>query len=158
PLVAAAPATLAAAAGPGLALAAGAGGPVAALAAAAEHLHLVGDDLGDVALLAVLAGELVVADRALDVDLAALAQVLAGDLAELAEQLDAVPFGALLDIALAVLAHAGGGQAERGHGHAALGVFHVGVIAQVAHQDDLVHASGHCFASFGNRLSSGRLG
>src|SRR5690606_9920551 len=147
PLVTAtAAATRFAAAGAGRAIAAtGAHRPVPALAATAEHLHLVGDDLGDVALLAVLAGELVVADRAFDVDLAALAQVLAGDLAELAEQLDAVPFGALLGVAVTVLAHAGGGQAERGHGHAALGVLHVGVIAQVAHQDDLVHASGHCF-------------
>src|SRR5690606_28711736 len=51
--------------------------------AATEHLHLVGDDLGDVALLAILAGELVVADRAFDVALRTLAQVLAGDFAEL---------------------------------------------------------------------------
>src|SRR5690606_38028343 len=76
--------------------------------AATEHLHLVGDDLGDVALLAILAGELVVADRAFDVALRTLAQVLAGDLAELAEELHPVPLGAFLLVAVAVLAHAGG--------------------------------------------------
>src|SRR5690606_36853731 len=91
-------------------------------AAATEHLHLIGDDVGEVFFHAVLAGVLVVADRAFDLDLATLAQVLAGDLAELAEQLHPVPFGALLGDALAVLAHAGGGEAEGGHGHAALGV------------------------------------
>src|SRR5690349_13308511 len=48
---------------------------------AAQHLHLVGDDVGGVLLLTVLAGVLVVADRALDVHRAALAQVFAGDLA-----------------------------------------------------------------------------
>src|SRR5688572_28721095 len=58
---------------------------------AAEHLHLVGNDVGGVALGAVLAGVLVVADRAFDVDLAALAQVFTSDLAELAEEGHPVP-------------------------------------------------------------------
>src|SRR5690606_11687772 len=40
-----------------------------AFTAAAQHLHLVGDDVGVVALLAVVAGVLAVADPALDVDL-----------------------------------------------------------------------------------------
>src|SRR5690606_33109299 len=112
-------------------------------ATAAEHLHLVGDDLGDVALLPVLAGELVVADAALDVALRALAQVLAGDLAELAEQLHPVPLGALLGVAVAVLAHAGGGQADRGHRHSGLGVLDLGIVAEVADEDDLVDAARH---------------
>src|SRR5690606_9076502 len=116
---------------------------VAALAAtaagtAAEHLHLVGDDLGDVAVLSVLAGELVVADRAFDIALRTLAQVLTGDLAELSEELHPVPLGALLLVAVAVLAHAGGGQANGGHGHAGLGVLGFGIVAEVADQDHLV--------------------
>src|SRR5690606_16784902 len=104
----------------------------ATAATATEHLHLVGDDLGDVALLAVLAGELVVADRAFHVALRALAQVLAGDLAELAEELHPVPLCALLGVAIAVLAHAGGGQADGGHGHAGLRVLGFGIVAEVA--------------------------
>src|SRR5687768_12185976 len=56
--------------------------------AATEHLHLVGNDVGEELLDTVLAGELVVADRTFDVDLASLLEVFTGDLAELAEQLD----------------------------------------------------------------------
>src|SRR5690606_26372117 len=119
----------------------------ATFTAAAEHLHLVGDDVGAVLLHAVLAGVLVVAQLALDVDLRALAQVLAGDFAELAEEHHAVPFGALLLVAVAVVAHAGGGQADAGHGHAALGVFHVRVVAAVADQADCVAAAGHVIRS-----------
>src|SRR5690606_10312743 len=148
PLVTAtAAATRFAAAGAGRAIAAtGAHRPVPALAATAEHLHLVGDDLGDVALLAVLAGELVVADRAFDVDLAALAQVLGRDLAELAEERHAVPFGLFLGVAVAVLAHGGGGQADLGHGHAALGVSGFGIVAEIADKDHLVDATGHSYS------------
>src|SRR3546814_12186822 len=62
-----------------------------AFTTATEHLHLVGDDLGEVLLHPVLAGVLVVADLAFHVDLRALAQVLAGDLAELAEEGHPVP-------------------------------------------------------------------
>src|SRR5690606_41456956 len=118
-----------------------------ATATAAEHLHLVGDDLGDVAVLAVLAGELVIADRAFDVALRTLAQVLAGDLAELSEELHPVPLGALLLVAVAVLAHAGGGQADDGHGHAGLGVLGFGIVAEVADQDHLVDATRHVLDS-----------
>src|SRR5690606_28637800 len=114
--------------------------------AAAEHLHLVGDDLGEVLLHPVLAGVLVVADLAFDVHLRALAQVLAGDLAELAEEGHPVPLGVLLGVAVAVLAHAGGGQADLGDRHAALGVLDLRVVAEVADQDRLVDATGHeCF-------------
>src|SRR5690606_5095538 len=127
----------------------------AALASTAEHLHLVGDDVGEVLLDPVLAGELVVADRAFDVDLAALAQVLAGDLAQLPEQLHPVPLGALLGVAVLVLAHRGRGQRQGADGHAALGVLHVGVVAEVSDQDHFVHAAGH-WLSFRCRPGSGR--
>src|SRR5690606_9084302 len=117
---------------------------LAALASAAEHLHLVGDDVGAVALDAVLAGVLVGAQRAFDIDLAALLQVFAGDLRQAAEELDPVPLGAFLHLAgLLVLPRLGGGHADRGDGAPALGVFHVGVVAEVADEDDLVDATGH---------------
>src|SRR5690606_10660099 len=54
-----------------------------AVASPAEHLHLARDDLGGVAILAVLVLPLASAQRSLDVDLRAFAQVLARDLAEL---------------------------------------------------------------------------
>src|SRR5690606_29237914 len=94
----------------------------AAFTASAEHLHLVGDDVGVVALLAVVAGVFAVADPALDIDLRALAQVLGRDLAELAEEGHPVPLGLFLVVAVPVLAHRCGGQADLGDGHAALGV------------------------------------
>src|SRR4029079_5855181 len=71
----------------------------ASAARTAEHLHLVRDDVGRVALDAVLVGVLVRAQRAFDVHLPALLEIFAGDLAELAEQHDAVPLGALLVLA-----------------------------------------------------------
>src|SRR5690606_9373532 len=72
-----------------------------------------------------------------------LAQVLARDLAQLAEQLHPVPFGPLLGVAVAVLAHRGGGQRQGANGHPALRVFHFGIAAEVADQDDFVDAAGH---------------
>src|SRR5690606_27626062 len=114
-----------------------------ALAAAAEHLHLVGDDVGGVALDAVLAGVLVGTQRALDVDLAPLLEVFAGDLGQAAEELHPVPLGAFLHLpGLLVLPGFGGGHAERGDLAAALGVLDVGVVAEVADEDDLVDSAG----------------
>src|SRR5690606_13823765 len=84
----------------------------AAFTTAAQHLHFVGNDVRGVLLHAILTGVLVVTQAAFDVDRAALAQVFAGDFAELAEEHHAVPFGALLLVAVLVLADAGGGQAD----------------------------------------------
>src|SRR5690606_15235419 len=117
----------------------------AAFTAAAEHLHFVGHDLGEILLHAVLAGVFVVADLSLDVHLRSLAQVLAGDFRELAEEGHPVPLGVFLGVAVAVLAHAGGGQADLGDRQAALGVFGLRVVAEVADQDCLVDATGHEF-------------
>src|SRR5690606_10853167 len=55
----------------------------AAFPAAAEHLHVIGDDVGEIALLAIIAGQFAVGDASFDVDLRALLQVFAGDLPEL---------------------------------------------------------------------------
>src|SRR5690606_14165778 len=115
----------------------------ATVATAAEHLHLVGDDVGVVALLAVVADVLAVADPALDVDLRAFAQVFGRDLGELAEEGHAVPLGLFLGVAVPVLAHRGGGQADLGDGHAALGVAGFGIVAEIADKDRLVDATGH---------------
>src|SRR5690606_22533828 len=114
-----------------------------ALATAAEHLHLVGDDVRVVALLPVVAGVLAVADPALDVHLRTLAQVLGRDLAELAEEGHAVPFGLFLGVAVAVLSHTGRREADLGHGHAALRVLRLRDVAQVADENCFVDATGH---------------
>src|SRR5581483_844962 len=67
-----------------------------AAAAPAQHLHLVGDDLGGVAVLAFLVLPLAGLQASLDEDLRAFLEVFAHDLGELAEEHHAVPFGALL--------------------------------------------------------------
>src|SRR5919109_1003892 len=68
-------------------------------AATPEHLQVIPDDLGRVALVALLVLPLAGAQAPLDVDLRALAQVLAGDLREAAEQRHPMPLGALLLLA-----------------------------------------------------------
>src|SRR5690606_17225031 len=112
-----------------------------AFSASAEHLHLVGDDVGVVALLAVVADVLAVADPALDVHLRTLAQVLGRDLSQLADERHSVPLGLFLGVAVAVLAHGGGGQADLGDGHAALGVPTLRIIPKISHQNRLIDAS-----------------
>src|SRR5690606_20536329 len=120
----------------------------ATLAHAAKHLHLVGDDVGRVAFDALLVGVLVGAQRAFDVDLAALLQVLTGDLGQAAEEFHAMPLGAFLLLAgLLVRPLLGGGDADRGDGRAGRRVPGLRVVAQVAYQDDLVDASCHALGS-----------
>src|SRR5207342_1382164 len=79
----------------------------------------------------------------LDVDLAALLQVLPGDLTDLSEQLDPMPLGFFDLLAVLVLAHAGCGQAQGGDRHAALGVLGFRIVAEIADEDHLVDAACH---------------
>ena len=67
-----------------------------AILATAEHLHFVGADLGGVLVLAVLVLPFARAQAAFDIDLADIAQILAGDLGELSVEAEAVPLGRLL--------------------------------------------------------------
>src|ERR1700683_10693 len=91
----------------------------AAAPAPAEHLHLVGADLGGVAVAAFLVLPLACAQSALNIDLRALAQVFGGDLAEPPDQRHVVPLGAFLLLAgLLVLPALGGCQPHVGHRHA----------------------------------------
>src|SRR5690606_23950964 len=81
---------------------------------------------------------------AFDVDLGALAQILAGDLGEAAEADHVVPLRAfLLLAALAVAPVLAGGDAEFGDGVAALGIAGFRVCAQIADEDDLVDPPSH---------------
>jgi hypothetical protein len=114
-----------------------------AFATPPEHLHVVCDDVGEVALLPVIASQFAVGDASLDIHLRALLQVLAGDFAELSEEGHAMPLGLFLLVAVLVLADRTGGQADLGDRHAALRVLHFRVVAQVSDQDHLVDAAGH---------------
>ena len=64
--------------------------------AAAEQLHLLGDDLGGVVVLAFLVLPLAGLQAALDVHRAALLQVFTGDLGQAVVEHHAVPFGLFL--------------------------------------------------------------
>src|SRR5262245_30820844 len=75
-----------------------------ARAASAQHAHLVGDDLGGVAVVAFLVLPLARADLAFDVDLRALAQVLRRDLGQAVEHDDVVPFRRFLVLARLLVA------------------------------------------------------
>src|SRR5690554_7543518 len=109
-----------------------------------EHLHVVDHDLGGVAVLAVLALPLAGLQVALDVDLAALLQVLLGDLGQLVEHHHVVPLGALLALTgLLVHPGVGGRQAQVGDRRTGGQEANLGILSQVADEDDLVDATGH---------------
>ena len=103
-----------------------------------EVLDGVGNELGGVALLAVLAFPLARLEATLDVDLVALAQVLGGKLSLLAPAHDAEPLGLFLALALGVLVVAVDRNRELGHGLAAGRVAHLGVTTQVTDDHALV--------------------
>ncbi len=105
----------------------------------ALHIH---DDLGGIALDPVLL-PLAGLQFVFDVHLRALAQVLASDLGQAPEQLDAVPLGALdLLAGLLVGPLLAGGQAQTGDRVAVRQVADVGILTARADQDDFVYSTG----------------
>src|SRR5512139_430487 len=110
----------------------------AAAAAPAQHLHAVAANFGGVFLDAFLVGVLAGADRAFDVDLAALFQVLAAHFGGAPEEADSVPFCLLYHLAGLVLVFVGSGDSEVGDGLSARQVAHFGVAPQVADQNNFV--------------------
>src|SRR5712671_4072201 len=109
-----------------------------------EHLQVVADDLGRVALVPLLVLPLTRAQASLDVHLRALAQVLAGDFCQAPEERDAVPFGALLLLTGLLVAPAlAGGDAQVGHGRAGGHGAGLGIGSQVANENHFVDATRH---------------
>ncbi|SPS02633.1 membrane hypothetical protein [Cupriavidus taiwanensis] len=105
-----------------------------------QHLHLVGNDLSGVLVLAGLILPFAGADAAFDIDRRALAQVLGCDLGHLAEHRYTMPLGGFLHLAgLLVLVAVGGGNANVGDRIAAGHISGFRVCTQVAHEDDLVY-------------------
>jgi len=111
---------------------------------AIEHLHLIGDDFGGVAILTVLALPFSSLNTALDIDLAALLQVFAGDFAEPIEQHDPMPLGLFLRLAgLLVLPAFTGRQVEIADRIVARRVADLGIGTKIADQDCFVDSSAH---------------
>src|SRR6187401_2087560 len=131
--------------------------------ARSEHLHTVADDLGRVALVAVLVLVLARPDPALDVDLGPFLQVFAFDLGEPPEERDAMPCGRLLHFAARlVLPAVSRRYPDVGDCIAARLVPRLRISAEIADQDYLVHGSHEvllslkCAAPGPTRLARGR--
>ena len=119
-------------------------GAAAAFAATAEELDVVGDDLGHVLLLT----RGLVVPRAglqppLDVAGAPLVEVLRAVLRGLAPHHHAVPLGALLLLVLLVGVALVGGEPHLAHRLPRRQILELGLGAEIADQDDLVHAARH---------------
>src|SRR5262249_23480022 len=121
----------------------------AAFALGIEHGELAAEvlqhDFGRILLLAVLVGVFAGLESALNVNLGALAEVFLGDLGQiLVEDDHAVPLGLLLALAGGLIAPGFRGRDREVHdGVAALHAADFGVLAQIAHQNDLVDTSRH---------------
>src|ERR1700756_4143081 len=110
----------------------------------AEHLQVIADDLGRVALVSLLVLPLARAQAPLDVDLRPLAQVFPCNLREAPEERHTMPFGALLLLAGLLVAPALTGRhpqvRDRGSGGHRAGL---GISPQISNDDDLVDATRH---------------
>src|SRR5208282_3531742 len=102
-------------------------------------------DFGRVAVIAALVLPLARLQLALEIDLRALLAILLGDLAEvLVEDHDVVPLGLLLALARGLVAPGlGGGGREAYNLIAGIEPPDVGVLAQIADQNDFVDAARH---------------
>src|SRR6516164_4506183 len=131
----------------------------AAACAAAAEAHVLRDDLGAPALVAFLVLPLPRAQRALDEHGAALRQVLLREVGLLAEQHDRMPLGLVLPTTVAVRTALVGGDAQVRDRGAALRVPHLGILAEVAQQDDAIEAA-HDDAPWrsGGPMAGARLG
>src|SRR3954469_9538345 len=115
----------------------------AALAAAAEELDGVGDDLDGLALLAVLRFPLAPFEAAVDRDRPALRQVLRAALRLVAEDGDAEVVRLVAPLTGFVAAPRVDGDAQRADGCAAAGLAELGILRQVPDEDDAVDVCGH---------------
>src|SRR5471030_1743704 len=107
---------------------------------AAQHLHLLGDDVGRVLLDAVLVGVFTGLQAAFDVDRGTFFQVLADDFSQAAEEGDAVPLGQLFLLAgVAVLRFERGRHGDVGDRVTARHVANFRIATQIADDDDFVN-------------------
>ena len=104
----------------------------------AQHFHFVGDNVVCGTLDTVFALIFSALDAALQINLAAFAQVLAGDFGQTAVHGDVVPFGTLYALAVAVVPSFAGGDAEIADGLAVGHVADFGVATETADKDDFV--------------------
>src|SRR5262245_16809879 len=122
---------------------------VGAAAAAVEHgeraVVALQHDLGRIAVLAVLALPLARLQLAFDVNFGTLLQVLLGDPAQpFVEDHHGVPLCLFAPLSRRLIAPGlGGGDAQVGNGTAVLRTADLGILAEIANQNDLVDGTGH---------------
>src|SRR5207249_2409419 len=102
-------------------------------------LHSVCHDIEAGSLLAFLVLPFAGLDAALDIDHGPLFEVLLADLRKLAPGSDAMPFGALLTLAIFVFVRFVGGDGEICDGLAAARIARFGIAAQTADENDFIH-------------------
>lgn len=110
----------------------------AVVVTAAEHFHLIGNDVVSGALDAVFALVFAALDTAFQVHLAAFTQVLTGDFGEFAVHGDVVPFGTFYALAVAVVPRLAGGNAEVTDGLAVGHIADFRVAAEAADEDNFI--------------------
>ena len=103
-----------------------------------EHLDLLADDFRHPALDVLLVGVLPRVEPSFDVDLTALAQIVARNLGGPAEADDAVPLDLIAEGAVGVLDAAARGEGQLRDDVAAAGGVHLGIAAEVADEDYFV--------------------
>ena len=74
-------------------------------------------------------------------------EVFADDFGGTREGYQAVPLGAILPVAVLIFVALVGGESELGDGGALRGVTHLGIFAEIADENDFVHAFRHGDAS-----------
>src|SRR5271169_4779029 len=112
---------------------------------AAQHLHIVGNDLGGKPVISLLVLPFSGAQFTFDEHLRALAQVFRGDFAQTAEQGNAMPLGALLlRPGGLVFPRLAGGDPDVRDRHPTRHGTGFRVSAEIADQNDLVYAARHC--------------
>lgn len=110
----------------------------AVVVTAAEHFHLIGNDVVSGALDAVFALVFAALDTAFQVHLAAFTQVLTGNLGEFAVHGDVVPFGTFYALAVAVVPRFAGGNAKVTDGLAVGHIADFRVAAETADEDNFI--------------------
>src|ERR1700722_16361775 len=111
---------------------------------AAQHLHVVRNDLGGKPIISLLVLPFSGSQFTLDEQLGTLAQIFGGNFAQTPEQRDAVPFGAfLLRTRRLILPRLAGGDSDVRDCRAARHGAGFRVCAEVADQNHLVYAARH---------------
>ena len=116
----------------------------AAFTTGIQHLHVIGDDFGAVAVVAVLILPLARLQTTFDIEARAFLDVLLSDFRQLVEHHHTVPFGTFLTLtALTVIPGIRGGEVEVAHRTTGRSETDFRILTEITDQNDLVYAASH---------------